>query len=60
MPRYLTISENREQFGCYRAGWVELAGNALLEVVETTGVVVVDVKLHPFSAHVSDGAQFVV
>lgn len=62
MPRYLTIWENGEQFGCYRAGCVELAETESVEVA-AVGAIPVAVELasdQPFKAHATDGSQLVV
>lgn len=62
MPRYLTIWENGEQFGCYRAGCVELAETESVEVAavgRATGAVEL-VSDQPFKAHASDGSQLAV
>lgn len=70
MPRYLTIWENRGQFGCYRAVCVEPAETESVDVAAaipvevaavdgTTGVVEL-VNDQPFIAQASDGSQSVL
>ncbi len=70
MPRYLTIWENGEQFGCYRAGCVELAETESVDVAAVAPVEVAVVGRgagavelvsdQPFKAHARDGSQLVV